>query len=87
MSLLEAMYMRKLCIVSDVIGNRDVIHTGENGFVCRTAEEFVTAIREAQNGDTQDMIENAYTDILETYNTKAMAGHYSDIYREAMRSL
>ena len=87
MSLLEAMYMRKLCIVSDVIGNRDVIHTGENGFVCRTAEEFVTAIRETQNGDTQDMIENAYTDILETYNTKAMAGHYSDIYREAMRSL
>lgn len=28
-SLLEAMYMRKLCVVSNVVGNRDVIHNGE----------------------------------------------------------
>lgn len=27
-SLLEAMYLRKICLVSDVIGNRDVIKMG-----------------------------------------------------------
>ena len=25
-SLLESMYMKKICVVSNVIGNRDVIH-------------------------------------------------------------
>lgn len=29
-SLLESMYMKKACVVSNVIGNRDVIHNGEN---------------------------------------------------------
>lgn len=42
--------MRKVCVVSNVIGNRDVIHNGENGFVCSNTEEFVKAIKEAQNG-------------------------------------
>lgn len=31
-SLLEAMYMKKVCIVSDVIGNRDVTENGKDGF-------------------------------------------------------
>ena len=39
--------MRKVCVVSNVIGNRDVIHNGENGFVCSDTEEFVKAIKEA----------------------------------------
>lgn len=43
-SLLEAMYMKKPCVVSDVIGNHDVIHSGENGFVCRDVDEFINAI-------------------------------------------
>ncbi len=42
-SLLEAMYMKKVCIVSNIIGNRDVIHTGVNGFVCNNTEEYVKA--------------------------------------------
>ena len=33
-SLLEAMYMKKPCVVSDVIGNHDVIENGRNGFIC-----------------------------------------------------
>lgn len=31
-SLLEAMYMKKVCVVSDVIGNNNVIHNGKNGY-------------------------------------------------------
>jgi len=45
MSLLEAMYMQKPCVVSDVIGNHDVIKNGENGFVCSAASEFADAIK------------------------------------------
>ena len=43
-SLLESMYMKKACVVSNVIGNRDVIHNGENGFVCTKVEDFVKAM-------------------------------------------
>lgn len=47
-SLLEAMYLRKLCVVNDCIGNHDVIHTGKNGFVCKDIGEFVKAIQDAK---------------------------------------
>lgn len=79
-SLLEAMFIKKPCIVSDVIGNRDVIHTNENGFVCNTLDEYVQAIRKVKDGDVSTLVENAYQEILESYNTKIMAEHYKQIY-------
>ncbi len=80
-SLLEAMCLKKLCIVSDVIGNHDVIHNGENGFVCRNVSEFVNAIRKFETSKT--LILNAYSDIEKEYNTKVMAEHYENIYQQA----
>ena len=47
-SLLEAMYMKKPCIVSDVIGNHDVIKHQINGYVCNSISDYVTAIEEAK---------------------------------------
>ncbi len=85
MSLLESMYMEKLCLVNDVIGNRDVIRTGVNGYVCRNADEFVEAIRGILEdpGKAAEMTAQAKKDILETYNTRVMAGKYREIYEEA----
>lgn len=76
-SLLEAMYMKKLCIVSNVIGNRNVIHNGDNGFLCDTADEFVKAVKRGN----EHLIENAYHDILENYDVKGQAEKYSKIYK------
>lgn len=72
-SLLEAMYMKKLCVVSDVIGNRDVIQNGVNGFVCRNSSDFVSAIRRAKDENNKHLVETAYDNILHHYNTKTMA--------------
>lgn len=83
MSLLESMYMKKACIVSNVIGNRDVIHNGKNGFVCTSLENFVKAIKDCQNG-SNNITEQAYQDILKIYNTNVMANQYSEIYRQSM---
>lgn len=77
-SLLESMYMKKLCVVNNVIGNRDVIHNGRNGFVCNNVDDFVTAITSTSN--QCEYIDNAYHDVLNKYNTKAMALSYSKIY-------
>lgn len=54
-SLLESMYMKKICVVSNVIGNRDVIHNGENGLVCSTAEEFADAIKTTEDSNNVAM--------------------------------
>lgn len=82
-SLLESMYMKKICVVSNVIGNRDVIHNGENGFVCSGTEEFVKAIKEAQSG-AEEFPAQAYQDILNMYNTKVMAKQYGENYDKAI---
>ncbi|WP_242982774.1 glycosyltransferase [Faecalibacterium prausnitzii] len=79
-SLLEAMYMKKVCVVSNVIGNRDVIKNGTNGFVCNSVDEYVRTIKCAKNNDMSRLVEVAYQEILECYNTKTMAEQYNKIY-------
>lgn len=79
-SLLEAMYMRKPCVVSNVIGNRDVIHDRVNGFVCNQVNDYVQAIKTVKDGGNQNVVENAYEDVYKIYNTKVMAQQYSQIY-------
>ena len=55
-SLLEAMYMKKPCIVSNVIGNRDVIKNDVNGFICDKAEDYVAAIKKCREEMCRDDI-------------------------------
>ena len=87
MSLLEAMYMKKPCVVSDVIGNHDVIHNGNNGFVCNAVSEFVASIRIVKDGKVDDLVDAAYHDILHIYNTAIMAEKYNSIYLNSLRNL
>lgn len=80
LSLLEAMYMKKFCVVSNVIGNRDVIQNDFNGFVCDSVEDFVKGIRIVQIRESNILLENAYQDVLNKYNTKVMAEKYRENY-------
>lgn len=76
-SLIEAMYLKKKCVVSDVEGNHDVISNGENGFVCQTIEDYTNAILES---NCDEIIEKAYNDVKRIYNTTIMGSRYRDIY-------
>lgn len=76
MSLLESMYMKKICVVSNVIGNNDVICNGKNGYVCSSVEEYVNAINERK----EEYLNNAYADLLNNYVTKVQAARYTEIY-------
>ena len=82
MSLLEAMYMKKLCVVSRCMGNRDVIHDGENGFICDTADAYAEVIKAAQTGKGQEQIQRAYSEIKNHYNVKEMAREYAKLYEK-----
>lgn len=83
-SLLEAMFLKKVCIVSNVIGNRDVIQNGTNGFICNTLDEYINTIKNIIRGDinTEIIRNNANTDVFENYNTELMAEKYNKIYNE-----
>lgn len=83
-SLLEAMFMKKLCVVSNVTGNCDVIKNGVNGFVCSNVNEFVKALNYAKAGNNSDKIECAYDEIMKEYNVNVMGKKYSLIYKAGM---
>ncbi len=86
-SLLEAMYLKKICLVSNVIGNRDVIHTGKNGFICNKLEEYTSLIRRCINGETDRLTitEQASKDVENSYNAATMADKYSEIYCQPIK--
>ena len=86
MSLLESMYMEKICLVNDVIGSRDVIRDGENGYICSSADEFVRVIRNILSDPEllRKVASQARKDIEEVYNTRIMAEKYREIYEEAL---
>lgn len=81
-SLLEAMYMKKLCAVSDCIGNRDVIQNKKNGFICSNLEEYVEAIKYAMAGKGERQIEQAFCEVTNHYNTTVMAEEYQRLYEK-----
>ena len=76
-SLLEAMYMKKICIVSNVIGNKDVIDN-TNGYVVNELNEYIKSINNIvkEKLKQKKICEKAYSDILNNYNTKIMIEEY-----------
>lgn len=82
MSLIEEMYIGKLCLVSDVVGNRSVIKDGINGYVCCKAEDYAKRIKDAMNKFPDELVNQAYKDVLNLYNTKKMREKYIKFYEE-----
>lgn len=80
MCLIENMYIKKLILVSDVMGNKSVIHDGVNGYVCNTAEEYAEKIKAAIKHFPSELPERAYKDVFEIYNTEAMKKKYVKFY-------
>jgi len=85
-SLLEAMYLKKICIVNDCVGNRDVIKDNKNGFVCKNVPAFVNTIKELKNTDCNSLKLNAFNDIENTYNLAKLSEGYKDLYNNSESS-
>lgn len=82
LSLLEAMYMKKICIVSNCIGNRDVIENGKNGYISDNLEDFIENIKIVIENKSQNnkIVSNAYNDIINKYNVEIMIDKYKEAY-------
>jgi len=80
MSLVENMFIKKLCLVSNVIGNKSVIQNGINGYVCEKAEDYAEHIKQAMVKFPSELPEKAYQDVLSIYNTEVMKKKYIEFY-------
>lgn len=74
-SLLEAMYLKKVCIVTNCIGNRDVIKNGKNGFIIKT-NDYKEIIEKINPENYNEISKNAEKDILTDFNTDKMVKEY-----------
>lgn len=72
MSLIENMFIKKLCLVSNTMGNKSVIKNEKNGYLCLEPEEYAMRIRNAMTNFPDELPKQAYEDVLQTYNTEAM---------------
>lgn len=82
LALLEAMYLKKPCVVTDVVGNRDVIQNDVNGFVCKDESDFVDKIAHliTNRDERERMGVRAHKDVVEKYNSRVMAENYDRVY-------
>lgn len=81
-ALLEAMYLGKLCIVSNVIGNRDVIQNEVNGFMCESLDEYRSIIGKIKDRKyaLEKICNNSKREVLKKYNVKKMSAEYLNLY-------
>lgn len=80
MSLIENMYIKKLILVSNTMGNKSVIRDGVNGYVCEKPEEYAERIKAAMKSFPSKLPEKAYQDVLNIYNTETMKKKYISLY-------
>lgn len=85
MSLIENMFMKKLILVSNTMGNKSVIHDGNNGYVCEKPEEYAEKIKNAILKFPDKLPKNAYQDVIEIYNTNMMKKKYVELYNHILK--
>ena len=81
-ALLEAMYLGKICIVSNVIGNRDVIINNVNGFIAKSVDDYVSIITRIINNEVNcsGISLAAHNDIVSKYNMNLVSKRYINLY-------
>lgn len=80
MSLLECMYLKKICIVSNTVGNKSVIENGINGYVCSNLKEYINVIKLILNSNSLKIREKAYYDIETRFNYDLMLKKFINFY-------
>ena len=80
MSLIENMYIGKLCLVSNTMGNKSVIRSGRNGFTCDEAIDYADRIKDATCQFPIDLAKQAHEDVINIYNNDIMKQKYIKFY-------
>lgn len=85
-AILEAMAMRKPLLVSNVIGNKDTVNNGHNGFVYNTIDEAVEKINFfIETAKLSEMGEQSYKKVFDEYNKNKNFLSLIDIYKKVVK--
>lgn len=79
-ALLEAMYLKKECIVSNVAGNNDLVEDGQTGFIAYDKNDYIRLIYQVKLKNTQ-CGKHAREKILKEYSKENMCGGYRQLYK------
>lgn len=81
-ALLEAMFLKKICVVSNVIGNNNVIKDNFNGFLCNQLENYIETINNIMKKrvNINKIKNNSIQDVIDKYSTKKMCKEYRKLY-------
>lgn len=79
-ALLEAMYLEKECIVSNVAGNKDLINDGQTGFIAYDKNDYVELIYRVKTKKIQ-CGKYACEKVINEYSMKNMCDGYRELYR------
>jgi glycosyltransferase involved in cell wall biosynthesis len=86
-SLLEAMYMGKICIVSNVIGNRNVIIDAQNGFIANDLQDYISKMKNLiSTKNVKFLKENAQKTVNRIYHLDLMVNQYKQLYKGEKRN-
>lgn len=82
LSLLEAMYLKRICIVSAIPANSYIIEDGRTGYVCQTLDDYVFALKKTLAGYSNSSIsEAARQEIRIHYSCDIFAKQYLSLYQ------
>lgn len=81
LSLLEAMYLKKPCIVSDIPANRAIIEHGVNGYICENIKDYCEIISTLFSSPNITIGENAHKTVAENYTLSIIVQKYKSLYR------
>ncbi len=83
LSLLEAMALKKICIVSNIGACNHIITNGVNGFICNNLNDYNNILKDIKNNkyDLEKIANKASNDIYDKYNTDIMVKKYIEIYK------
>lgn len=84
-SLLEAMYLGRPAVVSNVIGNRDVIQNGINGYIAQDLKSYYKLINNfvIDGKMTKILKKKAAENVANQYNKSDMIKEYNKLYQNA----
>lgn len=82
LSVLEAMNLGKPLLLSDCIGNVDLVQNGENGYLYHTVDEAINRIQGIlqRPDDLISMGERSYQYIKDGFSVEIMKANYRELY-------
>ena len=85
-SLLDAMYLNKPCVVSNIQGFKEIISNGENGFIADSTDDFSKYIKLLSDKNIRDKISrNAYIYVIKNHEIKRMNNEYIALYKKTLK--